>query len=56
MASPLGATLAFLLSRFLFRERLRALLSPGLDRIDRGIADEGAFFLFTLRLVPLVPF
>jgi len=55
-ASTLGATLAFLVARFLLREPLRAKFGERLMKIDAGIAKDGAFYLFTLRLVPLFPF
>jgi pyruvate/2-oxoglutarate dehydrogenase complex dihydrolipoamide dehydrogenase (E3) component/uncharacterized membrane protein YdjX (TVP38/TMEM64 family) len=55
-ASSLGATLAFLSSRFLFREAVRSRFGERLRAIDAGLAKEGAFYLFALRLVPAVPF
>ena len=55
-ASSIGATLAFLAARFLFRDVVNAKFSLQLKEIDTGIARDGAFYLFTLRLVPLVPF
>jgi len=55
-ASTLGATLAFLGARYLFRERLQARYGKRLQAINKGIEREGAFYLFTLRLVPVVPF
>jgi pyruvate/2-oxoglutarate dehydrogenase complex dihydrolipoamide dehydrogenase (E3) component/uncharacterized membrane protein YdjX (TVP38/TMEM64 family) len=55
-ASTLGATLAFLTARFLLRDSLQARFGPRLADINRGMARDGAFYLFTLRLVPLVPF
>jgi uncharacterized membrane protein YdjX (TVP38/TMEM64 family) len=55
-ASSLGATLAFLAARFLFRDAVQARFGERLKSIDAGIAKEGAFYLFTLRLVPLFPF
>ena len=55
-ASTLGATLAFLVARFLLREPLRAKFGERLKKIDAGIARDGAFYLFTLRLVPVFPF
>jgi len=55
-ASSLGATLAFLASRYLLAEGVRARFGARLADIDRGIAKEGGFYLFTLRLVPLFPF
>ncbi len=55
-ASTIGATLAFLASRFLFRDAVRARFGDKLKALDAGIAKEGAFYLFTLRLVPAFPF
>ena len=55
-ASTLGATLAFLVSRYLLRERLEARYAERLQLINAGLAQEGAFYLFALRLVPLFPF
>ena len=55
-ASSLGATLAFLAARFLFRDAVAARFGDRLRTVDAGIAKEGAFYLFTLRLVPVVPF
>jgi dihydrolipoamide dehydrogenase len=55
-ASSIGALLAFLASRFLLRDWVRARLGERLRAIDDGIAREGAFYLFALRLVPVFPF
>ncbi len=55
-ASTIGATLAFLVARFLLREPLRRRYGKRLEAIDAGIHRDGAFYLFTLRLVPLFPF
>lgn len=55
-ASSLGALLAFLSARHVLGDWVRARLGTRLADIDRGIARDGAFYLFTLRLVPLVPF
>jgi uncharacterized membrane protein YdjX (TVP38/TMEM64 family) len=55
-ASSIGATLAFLAARFLFRDAVNARFGHQLKEIDTGIARDGAFYLFTLRLVPLIPF
>ena len=55
-ASTLGATLAFLASRFFFRDAVTARFGDRLKGINRGIEKEGAFYLFTLRLVPAFPF
>ncbi len=55
-ASTLGATLAFLMSRFLLRDWVSQRFGQRLEAIDNGIKREGAFYLFTLRLVPVFPF
>lgn len=55
-ASSIGATLAFLASRYLFRDWVRDRFGGRLRAIDAGIARDGAFYLFTLRLVPVFPF
>ncbi|TWO71761.1 pyridine nucleotide-disulfide oxidoreductase [Caenimonas sedimenti] len=55
-ASSLGALLAFLGARFLLRDAVRARFGQRLAEIDRGLRRDGALYLFTLRLVPLVPF
>lgn len=55
-ASTLGATLAMLSSRFVLRDWVAARCAPLLDGIDRGLARDGAFYLFALRLVPAFPF
>src|SRR6266513_5592322 len=55
-ASSLGATLAFLSSRFLFRELVHSRFGDRLRAMDAGLEKEGAFYLFALRLVPAFPF
>lgn len=55
-ASTLGATLAFLSSRFLLRDAVRRRLGARLAEVQEGIERDGPFYLFALRLVPLVPF
>lgn len=55
-ASTIGATLAFLIARYLLRDWVSQRFGQRLRTIDDGIAREGAFYLFTLRLVPLFPF
>ncbi len=56
LASTAGATLAFLLSRFLFRDAINRRFGPRLESFNQALEREGAFFLFMLRLVPAVPF
>ena len=55
-ASSIGATLAFLSARFLLRDWIAQRFGARLATIDNGIRSEGAFYLFTLRLVPIFPF
>jgi len=55
-ASSLGATLAFLLSRFLLQEYVENRFGPTAEKINKGVDAEGGYYLFTLRLVPLFPF
>jgi pyruvate/2-oxoglutarate dehydrogenase complex dihydrolipoamide dehydrogenase (E3) component/uncharacterized membrane protein YdjX (TVP38/TMEM64 family) len=55
-ASSVGATLAFLVARYLLRDSIQARFGPRLADVNRGIEKDGAFYLFTLRLIPVVPF
>jgi uncharacterized membrane protein YdjX (TVP38/TMEM64 family) len=55
-ASTIGATLACLVSRFLLRDWVQNRFGEKLVTINAGIEKEGAFYLFTLRLVPIFPF
>ncbi|MFY8124536.1 MAG: VTT domain-containing protein, partial [Hydrogenophaga sp.] len=55
-ASTLGATFAFLASRFLLRDWVEARFGQRLTDIHLGVDREGGFYLFTLRLIPVVPF
>lgn len=55
-ASTIGATLAFLVSRYLLRDTIKKRFPERLAAIDKGVDKEGAFYLFTLRLVPVFPF
>lgn len=55
-ASTIGATLAFLVSRFILRDTVRTKFKDKLNNIDKGVEKQGAFYLFTLRLVPVFPF
>lgn len=56
LASTLGATLAFLAARFLFKESVQRKFGNNLKTINDGVEKDGAFYLFTLRLIPAVPF
>ena len=55
-ASTIGATLAFLASRFLFRDWVQEKFGDRLRAINEGIAKEGGFYLFTIRMIPAIPF
>lgn len=55
-ASSIGATLAFLTSRYLLRDSIKQRFPERLTAIDAGVEKEGGFYLFTLRLVPIFPF
>lgn len=55
-ASTIGATLAFLVARFLLRDYVKRRFGDKLKAVYEGIEKDGAFYLFTLRLVPLFPF
>ena len=55
-ASTIGATLAFIVSRFLLRDWVQTKFNDKLQAINDGIEADGAFYLFTLRLVPVFPF
>ena len=55
-ASSIGATLAFLASRFLLRDWVQKRFGDRLKAINAGVEKEGGFYLFTLRLVPAFPF
>jgi uncharacterized membrane protein YdjX (TVP38/TMEM64 family) len=55
-ASCIGATLACLVSRFVLREWVQQKFGGKLKTINEGIQTEGAFYLFTLRLIPIFPF
>jgi len=56
IASTIGASIAFLVARFLARDTLREKYASTVARMDRGIEKDGAFYLATLRLVPVFPF
>ena len=55
-ASMAGASLAFLSSRYLFRDWVRKRFGKRIETMDRGLAKDGAFYLLTLRLIPVFPF
>ena len=55
-ASTIGASIAFVLARYLFRDLVQCRFASALQPINEGVKREGAFYLFALRLVPAVPF
>ncbi len=55
-ASAIGASLAFLSSRYILRDWVRGRFGKRVEAIDKGIASDGAFYLLTLRLIPAFPF
>jgi pyruvate/2-oxoglutarate dehydrogenase complex dihydrolipoamide dehydrogenase (E3) component/uncharacterized membrane protein YdjX (TVP38/TMEM64 family) len=55
-ASAIGATLAMLAARFVLRDWVQARFGAPLRGINRGVEREGGFYLFTLRLIPAVPY
>ncbi len=55
-ASTIGATLAFLASRYVLRDTIQQRFPERLAAINAGVKKEGGFYLFTLRLVPVFPF
>ncbi|MGH8213391.1 MAG: TVP38/TMEM64 family protein [Rhodanobacteraceae bacterium] len=54
--SALGATLAMLAARFVFKDAVRKRFAHRLQRVDAGIERDGAFYLLGIRLVPIFPF
>ena len=56
LSSSTGALLAFLGSRYVLRDFVQARFGDRLKAVNKGIEREGAFYLFTIRLVPLFPF
>ena len=55
-ASSLGSTLACALSRYVLRDMIRQRFTIAIAKMDTGVAHEGAWYLFSLRLVPVIPF
>ena len=56
LASTVGATLAMLAARYLFRDSIQQRFGHRLTELHKGVEREGAFYLFTLRLIPAMPF
>lgn len=55
-ASTIGATIAFLSSRYLLKDWVQTKFGDKLKVVNKGIEEEGVFYLFTLRLIPIMPF
>lgn len=55
-ASTIGATLAFLSSRYVLRDSIEDRFGERLKTINNGLERDGAFYLFTIRMIPLIPF
>jgi uncharacterized membrane protein YdjX (TVP38/TMEM64 family) len=55
-ASTIGATLACFVSRFILRDWIQNKFGDKIAKVNEGIEKEGAFYLFTLRLIPIFPF
>ncbi len=55
-ASTIGATLACAVSRFLLRDMVQRKFADRLKAVNRGVEREGSLYLFTLRLIPVIPF
>ena len=56
LSSTLGGTIALYSSRYLFHDLVSRRFAPQLDMVNKGVANEGAFFLFGLRMIPVIPF
>lgn len=55
-SSTTGATMSFLLSRYLFRDAIQSRFGERLVVFNKALEEEGAFYLFSLRLIPAFPF
>ncbi len=56
LASTMGATLAMLVARYVLRDAIEARFGRRLAEVNKGVTREGPFYLFTLRLIPAIPF
>lgn len=56
ISSVVGASIAFVFARYLFRDLVRRKFPEQLETINRGIEKDGAFYLFAVRLVPVIPY
>ena len=55
-ASSIGATLAFLLSRFLFKDYFQGIFSSQYEKINNGFMRNGIYYLYALRMIPIFPY
>ena len=55
-SSTIGASLAFLSSRYLFRDFVTNKYKKFVEKVNKGVEREGSYYLFTLRLIPVFPF
>ena len=55
-ASTLGASISFLMSRFFFRDAILCRFGSRLETVNKNLDSDGPFYLFTLRLIPAIPF
>lgn len=55
-AMTIGGTVSFLSGRFLFRDLVERRFTGYIDIVNKGMAKEGAFYLFGLRMIPILPF
>jgi uncharacterized membrane protein YdjX (TVP38/TMEM64 family) len=56
LASAVGATIAMLLTRYFFRDAVHARYKDRMQEIDRGIERDGLYYLFSLRVAPVIPY
>ena len=56
VSSVCGASIAFVIARYLFREPVRKKFPEQFATVNKGIEKDGAFYLFAIRLVPVIPF
>ncbi|TAG77374.1 MAG: TVP38/TMEM64 family protein [Betaproteobacteria bacterium] len=56
LASATGATIAMLATRFLFRDWMKARYATQMREVDRGIERNGAYYVFSLRVAPVIPY
>lgn len=56
ISSTIGATLAFLISRFFFQQAVKQKFGDRINNIEENLKKDGAFYLFSMRLVPAIPF